>query len=126
MTPDRKCVLVVDDERALRAGVAQCVAAMGHAPLTAADGEEALRLVDEHHPALIILDVMMPGLSGIEVCRRLRGNPATRALKIMFLSARGQIHEQEQGLDAGADCYVTKPFEMAELIGSIQRLLGEA
>jgi len=113
----------VDDEPSLREGVALCVAAAGYEALTAANGDEALQLAADHRPDLVILDVMMPGLSGIEVCRKLRENPETRNMKIMFLSARGQIREQEDGLDAGADCYVTKPFEIAVLLETVEQLL---
>lgn len=116
-------VLIVDDEKAIRLGLFHCVKNAGFEPVAAADGKEALRLIDEHRPALVILDVMMNGLSGLEVCRILRSNPKTKGMKIVFLSAKGQMKEQEQGLEAGGDYYITKPFDYRELIEIIKNFL---
>ena len=118
-------VLIVDDEKALRMGLSMCLSNVGFEPVEAANGKEALRMVVEHRPALVILDVMMDGLSGLEVCRILRNNPATRTIKVLFLSAKGQLKEQNEGMEAGCDYYMTKPFEYRELIKIIRKLLED-
>ena len=116
-------ILVVDDEKALRVGLAHCIKNAGFEPVIAADGEEALQLFEEHRPAMVILDVMMNGLSGLEVCRLLRKKTDTVELKIVFLSAKGQLKEQAEGLEAGADYYITKPFSYKELLNIVKELL---
>ena len=116
-------ILIVDDEKALRLGLVKCVKAEGFEPLEAADGNKALEMVKDHKPGLVILDVMMHGMSGLEVCRLLRKDPQTKNIKIIILSARGQLKEREEGLDAGADYYITKPFNYRELIKQIKQLL---
>ena len=116
-------ILIVDDEKALRIGLAHCVKNAGFEPVVAANGEEALQLVEKHWPAMVILDVMMNGISGLEVCRILRKKPDANKIKIVFLSAKGQLKEQAEGLEAGADYYITKPFSYKELIGIIKDLL---
>ena len=123
MELDKNKILIVDDEKAIRLGLAKCVKKAGYEPVEAADGSEALRLVEEHCPGLVVLDVMMRGLSGLEVCRILRQNPRTRPIKVVFLSARGQLKERTEGLEAGGDFYMTKPFEYRELIRVIRELL---
>jgi len=125
MSLDRNKVLIVDDERAIRTGLAKCVKARGFEPLEAADGNEALRKVAQHRPGLIILDVMMCGLSGLEVCRILRNDPRNNGIRIIILSAKGQVREREEGLEAGGDRYITKPFDYRELIRTIEDLSGE-
>ena len=99
-------ILIVDDERALRVGLARCVNAQGFEHIEASNGNEALVLASEHMPGLVILDVMMHGMSGLEVCRKLRHNSATKDIKIIMLSARGQQKEREEGLEAGADYFI--------------------
>lgn len=121
---DRNKVLIVDDEQALRRGLARCISSAGFDTVEAADGHEALRMVHEHRPGLVVLDVMMRGLSGLDVCRILRDDRNTSGIRIIFLSARGQTREQEEGLEAGGDHYITKPFDYRELIGKIRELLA--
>ena len=89
----------------------------------AADGEEALVQVDEKQPDLIVLDWMLPKVSGIEVCRRLRSRSETRNIPIIMLTARGEETDRIRGLDTGADDYVTKPFSMSELSARIRAVL---
>ena len=91
---------------------------------TTANVHEALRMVTEHKPDLIILDVMMPGISGLEVCRKLKKYPKTGSIKIIMISARGQLKEQEEGIKAGADRYISKPFDYEELIRTIEDIGG--
>ncbi|MBN1293129.1 MAG: response regulator [Candidatus Latescibacteria bacterium] len=120
-----KKILIVDDEQAMRFTLKECIDEAGFIPITASGGEDALRMVAEHKPSLILLDVMMPGMSGIEVCRKLRENPKTSGIKIIMLSARGQEKEKEEGMQAGADRYVTKPFNYHDLLDIIEELLKD-
>lgn len=112
-------ILLVDDEAAQREVIAYNLAALGYRVIEAGDGEEAMHLVAEEAPDLIILDWMMPNLSGIEVCRRLRASPITRAIPIIMLSARMDVPDRVRGLETGADDYVSKPYSMAELMARI-------
>ena len=92
------------------------LASEGFSTLVATDGEEALLLVEEENPDLIILDWMLPELSGIDVCRRLRETKNFKTIPIIMLTARGEESDKISGLDAGADDYVVKPFSPSELI----------
>jgi DNA-binding response OmpR family regulator len=117
-------LLIVDDERSYREAIADCVRNAGYGAMEASNGSEALRLAEEAQPSLIILDVMMPDLSGLDVCRILRGKPETKDIPIVMLSARGQLKEREEGLAAGADRYITKPFDDDDLMLTIGELTG--
>ncbi len=120
MTP---FVLVVEDEDALATLLQYNLEKEGYQVALAADGEEALMLVDERLPDLVVLDWMLPKISGIELCRRLRGRSETRNMPIMMLTARGEESDRIRGLDTGADDYVTKPFSMTELAARIRAVL---
>ena len=109
-------VLLVEDEPAQREVLAYNLEAEGFAVTQASDGEEAMMLVDEAAPDIIILDWMMPNLSGIEVCRRLKMRPETRAIPIILLSARAEEVDRIRGLETGADDYVVKPYSVLELM----------
>ncbi len=116
-------ILIVDDEKALHLALTECLKTAGFTPIEASKGSEALRLIKKHHPALVILDVMMPDMSGLEVCRSIKKNPKTSGIKIIMLSARGQEKEKAEGLKAGADRYITKPFNYQHLLETIGELL---
>ncbi len=116
-------VLVVEDEDALATLLQYNLEKEGYQVALAADGEEALLLVDERLPDLVVLDWMLPKISGIELCRRLRGRSETRNMPIMMLTARGEESDRIRGLDTGADDYVTKPFSMTELAARIRAVL---
>ncbi len=116
-------VLVVEDEDALATLLQYNLEKEGYSVALAADGEEALMLVDERLPDLVVLDWMLPKISGIELCRRLRGRSETRNMPIMMLTARGEESDRIRGLDTGADDYVTKPFSMTELAARIRAVL---
>ena len=120
MTP---YILVVEDEDALSTLLSYNLDKEGYAVAVAADGEEALVQADERLPDLIILDWMLPKVSGIEVCRRLRNRAETRNVPIIMLTARGEESDRIRGLDTGADDYVTKPFSMTELSARIRAVL---
>jgi len=114
---------VVEDEDALATLLQYNLEKEGYQVALAADGEEALMLVDERLPDLVVLDWMLPKISGIELCRRLRGRSETRNMPIMMLTARGEESDRIRGLDTGADDYVTKPFSMTELAARIRAVL---
>ncbi len=109
-------VLLVEDEPAQREVLAYNLEAEGFAVAQAGDGEEAMMLVDEAAPDIIILDWMMPNLSGIEVCRRLKLRPESRNIPIFLLSARAEEVDRVRGLETGADDYVIKPYSVLELM----------
>jgi DNA-binding response OmpR family regulator len=90
---------------------------------TASDGEETLRAVDEFRPDLLLLDIMMPRLSGFEVCRKLRSNPATRDLSILMVTALNEASDFERGVQAGTDDFLTKPVNKVELLCRVRSLL---
>lgn len=120
MTP---YVLVVEDEDALSTLLHYNLEKEGYRVSLAADGEEALTQIDEQLPDLIVLDWMLPKVSGIEVCRRLRGRAETRNVPIIMLTARGEETDRIRGLDTGADDYIVKPFSMIELTARIRAVL---
>jgi two-component system, OmpR family, phosphate regulon response regulator PhoB len=116
-------ILVVEDEPPLQKLLAYNLSAAGFTVLQAYDGEEAMTLIEERTPDLILLDWMLPLLSGLEVCRRLRRRPETMHLPIIMLTARGQEPDRLRGLDIGADDFISKPFSLAELIARIRAVL---
>ena len=116
-------ILIVEDEDSLATLLQYNLEKEGYAVSVAGDGEEALLLVDENLPDLIVLDWMLPKVSGIEVCRRLRQRAETRNVPIIMLTARGEEGDKLRGLDSGADDYVTKPFSPTELIARVRAVL---
>jgi two-component system phosphate regulon response regulator PhoB len=116
-------ILAVEDEDALATLLHYNLEKEGYAVGLAGDGEEALVMVDEKLPDLVVLDWMLPKVSGIEVCRRLRARQETRNVPIILLTARGEETDRIRGLDTGADDYVTKPFSMTELSARIRAVL---
>lgn len=123
MGAEQPAVLVVEDEPAQREVLAYNLEAEGFRVLRAADGEEALLLVEEDTPDIIVLDWMMPALSGIEVCRRLKTRPETRSIPIIMLSARSEEVDKVRGLETGADDYVVKPYSVIELMARVRTQL---
>lgn len=117
-------VLVADDDADIRSLVRYRLESSGYDVITACDGEEALRLADEHTPSLAIVDVMMPKVDGLEVVRRLRANPKSARMPIILLTARAQEMDVARGFEAGADDYVRKPFSPKELGARVQAILG--
>jgi len=119
-------ILIVEDEEALTLLLRYNLEAEGYAVETASRGDEADLLLKERVPDLVILDWMLPGLSGIELCRRLRARPETKQLPIIMLTARGEESERVRGLATGADDYVVKPFSVPELNARVRALLRRA
>ena len=116
----RPTVLLVEDEPAQREMLAYNIEAEGFDVITADNGEDGLILVDENDPDLIVLDWMMPQLSGIEVCRRLKSNSKTRQIPVIMLSARAEEVDRVRGLETGADDYVVKPYSVIELMARVK------
>lgn len=116
-------ILVVEDEAPLMTLLRYNLEKQGFRVEEAADGQEALLRVSEARPDLVLLDWMLPLLSGIEVCRQLRRMPETRSVPIIMLTARGEEGDKLRGLDSGADDYVTKPFSPSELIARVRAVL---
>ncbi len=119
----RKKLLLVEDDRALAELLIWHFEREDYEVRRTGDGEEALLLASEETPDVIILDWMLPGLSGIELCRRLRARPQTQSLPIIMLTARGEESDRIRGLETGADDYVTKPFSPRELVARVGAVL---
>lgn len=113
-------VLVVDDDPNMLSMLRRTLGFEGFAVTTAADGEHALRTIELERPDVVVLDVMLPGLDGIEVCRRLRSR---LDVPLLLLTARGSVPDRVAGLDAGADDYLSKPFAIDELLARLRALL---
>ncbi len=127
MSPtEQPTVLLVEDEPAQREVLAYNLEAEGFRVVQAVDGEEALMLVEESTPDLIVLDWMLPHVSGIEVCRRLKMAPETRNICIIMLSARAEEVDRVRGLETGADDYVIKPYSVVELMARVRAGLRRA
>jgi two-component system response regulator MprA len=113
-------ILIVDDDRKIVEMLRRTLTYEGYSVLTAFDGKEALAQAEAHHPDLVVLDWMMPGLDGVEVARRLR---AAEGIPILMLTARDAVEDRVEGLDGGADDYLVKPFAPAELLARLRSLL---
>lgn len=118
-----KSVLIVDDEPTTRHMLRMLFELEGFVTYEAQDGREALEQVDQNHPDVVILDVMMPEMDGITACKIIRSNPATQTLPIIMLSGKAHYEAVEEGLQAGANLYMGKPMQMPELMKSIHELL---
>jgi DNA-binding response OmpR family regulator len=121
-----KRVLIADDEPNIVASLEFLMEQAGYEVKLAANGQEALDLVASFCPDLVLLDVMMPVKNGYEVCQVLKSDPATRAVKVVMLSAKGRDVEVAKGLELGADDYVTKPFSTRDLVAQIRDMLAAA
>ena len=117
-------IFVVDDDADVRELVEYKLAAGGHEVRSATNGQDALRLVPEAAPELLLLDVMMPGMSGFDVLEQLRALACTRTLPVIMLTAKAQPADIERGLRLGADDYVTKPFSPRELLARVNSRLA--
>jgi len=122
----RTTVLVVEDDADIRELLRYNLEQEGFAVEQAADGGEALRLIERRVPELMILDLLLPGMPGLELCRKLRGTPSTATLPILILTAKGEEVDRVLGLEMGADDYVVKPFSPRELLARIRGLLRRA
>jgi DNA-binding response OmpR family regulator len=117
-------VLIADDEPNILVTLEFLMQREGHRVLLARDGDEALAQLRAHRPDLVLLDVMMPGRTGFEVCQALRADEALARTKVLLLTAKGRDTDVAQGLGVGADAYVTKPFSTRELAARVRELLA--
>lgn len=116
-------VLVVDDDAAVAETVQRTLAFAGYEVEVAHRGADALQMARRRKPEVVVLDIMMPGMSGIDVCRHMRANPDLRPIPILFLTAKGEIADKIEGFEAGADDYLTKPFDLRELTLRVKALV---
>jgi len=116
-------VLIVEDEPAQAEVLRYNLEKKGYRTSVAPAGEEALMLVEEEEPDLVILDWMLPDIAGIEICRQLKTRPKTRTLPVIMLTARGEEDDRVRGLESGADDYVVKPYSPSEMIARVQAVL---
>jgi two-component system phosphate regulon response regulator PhoB len=116
-------ILIIEDERDLQTVLEYNFRQAGHEVLQALRGEEGLRLAREHRPELICLDLMLPDLPGTDICRTLKQDPATRAIPVLMLTAKGEEVDRVVGFELGADDYVVKPFSVRELLLRVQAIL---
>ncbi|NDV52536.1 phosphate regulon transcriptional regulator PhoB [Salipiger sp. PrR003] len=126
MAADQPTVLVVEDEPAQREVLRYNLEAEGFRVAAAGNGEEALVLLEEENPDVVVLDWMLPNLSGIEVCRQIKTRSDTRGLPVIMLSARSEEVNRIRGLDTGADDYVVKPYSLRELMARVKAQLRRA
>lgn len=117
-------LLIADDEAGIRSLVRMTLESDAYEIIEAADGAEALELARKHHPDLLLLDVMMPGITGLEVCRTLKGDPDTAGITIVMLTARAQDSDREAGRAAGAESYFTKPFSPVALLRKVDEIFA--
>jgi DNA-binding response OmpR family regulator len=117
-------ILIADDEPNILISLEFLMKREGHTVLLARDGEEALSLIRQERPALVLLDVMMPRKSGFEVCQAVRADESLAAVKILMLSAKGRDNDKAQGLGVGANGYITKPFSTKDLAARVREMLA--
>jgi DNA-binding response OmpR family regulator len=120
-----KEILIVDDEPSIVVPVQFLMQQQGYNVLVAEDGHDALDMIYKYQPDLVLLDIMLPGIDGHEVCEIVRLNPKLRDVKIIFLTAKGREVEIAKGLALGADDYITKPFSNAELVAKVKTVLED-
>ncbi len=116
-------IMIVDDDTRILRFMKRALTRQGHSILTVSDGDKAIDLFEERHVDLVILDVLMPHVDGIQVCRYIRQNPELESVPILFLTAKEGIADKVAGFEAGADDYLTKPFDMRELELRVEALL---
>ena len=119
-------ILIADDEPNIVVSLEYLMKRAGYQVLVARDGQEALDLLRRERPALVLLDLMMPVKSGIEVCQELRADDSLRGTKVLMLTAKGRDTDVDKGLGVGADAYMTKPFSTKELVAKVAQMLGTA
>ena len=118
-------ILIAEDERDIRDLIAFTLRFAGHEVFAATNGEEAVEMAPKVNPDIILMDVRMPRMTGYEACRELKANPDLAVIPVIFLSAKGQESEIQQGLDAGADDYLLKPFAPDQLTTRVKAILSK-
>ena len=119
----KETILIIEDEKDIKEIIEYNLNKEGYKTITASSGEEGLKVLTKTIPDLIILDLMLPGIDGFEVCQIVRLNPEWQSTKIIFLTARGRELDLAKGLALGADAYITKPFSNSEVVASVRELL---
>ncbi len=119
-------IVIAEDEPDIRDLITFTLQFAGHQVIATANGVEAVQAVENERPDLVLMDVRMPKMSGYEACRALKNNPETASVPVVFLSAKGQESEVQEGLAAGAIAYILKPFSPDELISRVQEILQSA
>jgi DNA-binding response OmpR family regulator len=119
-----KTILVVEDEDNIALALEHLMRREGYALTRVASGADALPAIAREHPDLVLLDVMLPEVSGYEICQSVRLDPALADVKILMMTARGNAMEQRKGLALGADGFISKPFDVADLKAEVRRLIG--
>lgn len=119
-----KKLLIADDEPGVRALVRMTLLSESYEIIEATDGREALECARDDRPSMVLLDVMMPGPSGFDVCRELKSDPATAAITVVMLTAQAQDYDRDRGLAVGADAYFTKPFSPVALLKKVDEVFG--
>jgi DNA-binding response OmpR family regulator len=122
--PESEKILVADDSMTILAMVSSRLVRAGYDVVTATRGDDALRLVEENRPRLVLLDVEMPGLDGVEVARRIRADESLAGTSIVLLTSLSEESHVATGMEAGADAYLTKPFSPQDLQTQVEKLIG--
>lgn len=120
------CIYVVDDEKDVTWAVERSLTREGHQVVVANSGFQALELMRRRRPDLIVLDIVMPGMDGLEVCKRVRSDPTLASVPILFLTAKGEVEDRIEGFETGCDDYLSKPFNLRELSLRMEALLRRA
>jgi DNA-binding response OmpR family regulator len=123
---DKKTIVLVEDEEHVRQMVSKMLSKSGYSVQEAVDGLDGLRKIDAQKPDLIIADVMMPNLDGLLLIKALKGHHDTKTVPVIFLTAKGDTRSMIEGINAGAKYYVTKPFQMDDLLSKVSKILGGA
>jgi len=119
-------ILIVEDEESLLKLESILLSTRGYKVTGVSDGLAALKEIEQNSPDLILLDIMMPGIDGFEVCRRVKENPLTRSIPVVMLTAKKSFADQARGVEVGADAYLTKPFKSGKIIEIIEGLLHKS
>jgi two-component system cell cycle response regulator DivK len=120
-----KAILVADDDPDILSIVSMSLETQGYTVHKATNGREAVDLAREHHPDLVLMDMMMPVVSGYEAVTQIKADPSTRDITVVGLSAKAMATDMERATDAGIDAYITKPFRIAQVLAVVQEHLGE-
>ena len=120
-----KTILIVEDDPVASELIAYALNVEGYDTLVALNGEQGMSHARNHKPDLVVLDVMLPGMDGFEICRRLKAEPETAHMPILILSAKAQVTDVKTGQEMGAEIYLTKPLDPSNLVEQVQFLLGE-
>lgn len=119
----RKRILVIEDEESLLSLQTIILGSRGYEVIGAMDGTVAMEAIQRQLPDLVLLDIMLPGMDGFEICRRIKENPASRGVPVLMLSARKGAADREKGMAAGAAAYITKPFRSSQVLAAVEHLL---